>query len=129
MIDFSQLFNDSILDVIFPPQRTEAFFDALYGGAEEGAYDIRLRFSKAELPTLAFHFHLIQRPGRCLACNLTYGLPQVFARHPVIALPAVVETLCTHAGLTPVSWHLGTTQEVSRTLHRIPFTIETTAAR
>ncbi|MDK2872455.1 MAG: hypothetical protein PWQ64_219 [Desulfomicrobiaceae bacterium] len=123
MTDPAPLFTDAALDAIFPPERTHAFFDALYGDAEDGAYDIRLRFHKAEGNTWQFFFHLLQRPGKCLACNLTYGLPQVFIRHPVIALPRLVEDLCAQAGVRPTSWNLGSTQEISRSLHRIPLTI------
>lgn len=127
MTNLAAVFTDATLDTIFPPERTTAFFDALFGDAEEGAYDIRLRFHKAEGNLWHFFFHLVQRPGKCLACNLTYGLPQVFSRHPVIALPRLVETLCAHAGARPVSWRLGSTQEVSRSLHRIPLVVETSA--
>ncbi len=125
MTNLAAVFTDATLDTIFPPERTIAFFDALFGDAEEGAYDIRLRFHKAEDKTWHFFFHLIQRPGKCLACNLTYGLPQVFARHPVIALPRLVEELCAQRGVRLKSWRIGATQEISRTIHRIPLTIET----
>ena len=61
--------DQAFLDTVFPAERTDAFFDALFGGAEEGAYDIRLvcrnvSDNKAEL---AFELH--QRPGKCLVCN------------------------------------------------------------
>ena len=35
------MLEQSFLESIFPAERTDAFFDALFGGAEEGAYDIR----------------------------------------------------------------------------------------
>ena len=75
----SKVLDKAFLESVFPPERTEAFFDALFGGAEEGAYDIVLvcRSEGEGKAELAFELH--QRPGKCLACNLTYGLPQVFA--------------------------------------------------
>ena len=77
----SKVLDKAFLESVFPPERTEAFFDALFGGAEEGAYDIVLvcRSEGEGKAELAFELH--QRPGKCLACNLTYGLPQVFQRH------------------------------------------------
>ena len=36
------VFTPECLTDLFPPQRTDDFFDALFGDAEEGAYDIRL---------------------------------------------------------------------------------------
>lgn len=38
----SKVLDKAFLESVFPPERTEAFFDALFGGAEEGAYDIVL---------------------------------------------------------------------------------------
>ena len=80
----SKVLDKAFLESVFPPERTEAFFDALFGGAEEGAYDIVLvcRSEGEGKAELAFELH--QRPGKCLACNLTYGLPQVFQRHPIL---------------------------------------------
>ena len=34
--------DQSFLDKIFPASRADEFFDALFGGAEDGAYDIGL---------------------------------------------------------------------------------------
>ena len=69
---------------------------------------------------------LRQRPGKCLACNLTYGLPQVFSRHPVLNLKGVVAKVCELAGADPAEakWELGHTQPVSNELHAIPLYIE-----
>lgn len=36
------VFTPECLNDLFPIQRTNDFFDALFGDAEEGAYDIRL---------------------------------------------------------------------------------------
>ena len=46
---YEALFTPACLDGIFPAEeRTKAFFDALFGDAEEGAYDIRLTFHGAQ---------------------------------------------------------------------------------
>lgn len=123
MTDAAQLFTTECLDEIFPPSLTDSFFEALFGGAEEGAYDIRLRYDSATDRQLNFEFHLIQRPGKCLACNLTYGLPQVFTRHPLLAVGKVAEALVERTNAALGTWKLGGTREVSRNLHIIPFTI------
>ena len=110
---------------VFPPERADDFFDALFGGAEDGAYDISLRFVGAKGNTYEFAFDLTQRPGKCLACNLTYGLPQVFARHPVLNVKGVVESVATSLGKDPASvkWELKPTREHSSELHCIPLVI------
>lgn len=74
------VFTPECLNDLFPIQRTNDFFDALFGDAEEGAYDIRLVVDPEESDDgeLHFYFELHQRAGRCLVCSLTYGLPQVF---------------------------------------------------
>ncbi len=124
MTDPSQLFSPTYLDELFPPARTNEFFEALFGDAEEGAYDIRLRFEGHKGSELDFAFHLQQRPGKCLACNLTYGLPQVFSRHPLLAVGTLARTLSERAGAAEHSWSLGSTREISRNLHLIPFKIK-----
>ena len=76
-----------------------------------------------EAPELAFELH--QRPGKCLVCNLTYGLPQVFQRHPVLNVAGVARAVAEKLGWAASSpWKLGSTQEKSRELHCIPFVIE-----
>ena len=122
----AQVFTREKLDELFPPERSDDFFDALYGDAAEGAYDIRLVFRAAEPNILHFAFELRQRPGKCLACNLTYGLPQVFARHPLINLKGLAGAL---GGLADwkaedLRFTLGRTQEHSPELHLIPLRIE-----
>jgi len=124
MTNAEQIFNPASLDEIFPPSLTDAFFEALYGDAEEGAYDIRLRFESQGSEELRFAFHLMQRPGMCLACNLTYGLPQVFTRHPMLAVGNLAQNLAGRVSAVPASWALGSTREMSRSLHVIPFTIK-----
>lgn len=124
MTDPAQIFSPAYLDEVFPPARTDQFFEALFGDAEDGAYDIRLRFEGGKGSDLDFAFHLLQRPGKCLACNLTYGLPQVFSRHPLLAVGKVAQTLSERAGGAEHTWSLGSTREISRTLHLIPFKIK-----
>lgn len=121
-MDYATIFTREKLDALFPQERTDAFFDALFGGAEDGSYDISLDFVKQEGAGAEFAFMLRQRPGKCLACNLTYGLPQVFSRHPVINVKGVAESVAREAGADPshVRWELGPTREQSRELHSIP---------
>lgn len=113
------------LDALFPAAIADAFFEALYGEAEEGAYDISLAFRSGDENSLKLAFELHQRPGKCLACNLTYGLPQVFQRHPVINLTGLSRRIATAAGwdTDKVQCALGRTEEKSNTLHCIPLTI------
>ncbi len=122
----SQPLDQAFLDELFPAERADAFFDALFGGAEEGAYDIRL-VSREISPTRALlAFELRQRPGKCLACNLTYGLPEVFQRHPVLNVAGVVKAVATRLGWpeSDLRWSLGPTEEISRELHAIPLILE-----
>lgn len=124
-IDFAQLFSSDHLSTIFPDHRTDDFFEALFGDREEGAYDIALTFKQAASNELVFEFQLQRRAGKCLACNLTYGLPQVFTRHPVIDIGGIVRKvdhlLDGHARCG--EWRLGSTREISRDLHVIPLFI------
>lgn len=119
----AEVFTSEWASGIFPPERADSFFEALFGGAEEGAYDISLRFVEKRDRVYEFAFDLKQRPGRCLACNLTYGLPQVFARHPVLNVAGVAVSAAEALGVNPseVSWELKPTREVSSALHSIPF--------
>lgn len=123
MSDPTLILSPDALDQIFPPSRTDAFFEALFGGTETGAYDIRLRFEKQTPTQLHLAFHLIERPGQCLACNLTYGLPQVFTRHPILAVGQAVTAVCDQLGLSATSWSLEATREVRQGLHLIPLRI------
>lgn len=124
----AEVFTKDWTDSIFPPQRTEDFFEALFGGAEEGAYDIALRFVEQRGNEYEFAFDLKQRPGKCLACNLTYGLPQVFSRHPVLNVKGVAESVASALGKTAAgaSWKLNPTREVSAKLHVIPLIVTLT---
>ena len=86
-------FTQDMLDRILPPDRADQFFEALLGDAEEGAYDISLTYKGKADDRIGFEFQLKQRPGKCLACNLTYGLPDVFKRHRVIDVADVVRQI------------------------------------
>ena len=118
--------DQSFLDKIFPASRADEFFDALFGGAEDGAYDIGLVCREVEAQKVKLAFELRQRPGKCLACNLTYGLPQVFQRHPILNVAGVVSDVAAHLGWPAEStkWKLGHTEEVNRELHVIPLVVE-----
>lgn len=124
--DFSQIFTDKELSSIFPSEKADHFFEALYGDASDGAYDISLEFRGAEPGRLNFEFLLKQRPGKCLACNLTYGLPEVFKRHPIIDLNGLMqkinEVLNNQGKCT--AWKLGNTREQSRQLHIVPISLD-----
>ena len=120
------LFTPDVLTSLFPAERADQFFDALFGDASEGAFDIRLAFKRhdAAAKTLFFELELHERPGKCLACNLTYGLPEVFSRHPLLNLKGLAAEIGTLIGNATVKeWRLGTTQSVSKALHTIPLII------
>ena len=122
----AELFNPESLQQLFPKARSDEFFEALFGDASEGAYDICLEFASNPDPkTYKFELHLKQRPGKCLACNLTYGLPEVFSRHPGLNIKGLAAELAVKLGLPPeqVTWKLGVTKSVSKALHIIPFIV------
>ncbi len=123
--NIKNVFTSDIMNNIFPEDRTDCFFDALFGDASEGAYNITLEFRGYNQNSLEFEFHLKKRPGKCLACNLTYGLPKVFSRHPVINIKGIVQEIdnLVNGQAKCVDWRLGATQEVSRELHVIPLTV------
>ena len=113
MDNLNEIFTNEALKELFPPQRADDFFEALFCDAGEGAYDIGLSYMGYNKRTnsLSFNLDLQERPGCCLACNLTYGLPEVFSRHPVINIKGLVADIekkldgkahCTE-------WKLGTT--------------------
>ena len=122
-------FNQTDLDRIFPHSRTDQFFEALLGDAEEGAYDISLVFKDKKEDRIDFEFQLKQRAGKCLACNLTHGLPDVFKRHRVLDVADVVRQIdaMMKNGKRCGEWQLGRTREISRELHTIPLTIDLVA--
>ncbi len=118
------MFDKEFLEKTFPKERTDDFFEALFGGAEDGAYTISLRFHEANDKKLVFSFDLDQRNNQCLKCNMTTGLPQVFERHPIINTKSVAEELAKKAGFQDYTWKLGHTVQVSDKLHYIPLIIE-----
>ncbi len=121
------LFTDDILRRLFPLDITGRFFDALFGDADEGAFDIYLKFIGYSTSDnrLCFEFYLVERPGKCLACNLTLGMPEVFSRHPIINIRGLVKeiesTLDGRARCT--DWSLGSTNQNAGNLHTIPLSI------
>ncbi len=130
MASYEEVFTPECLNDVFPPERTDRFFEALFGDPDEGAYDIRLSLLSASDARLDFLFELHQRGDACLACNLTHGLPAVFLRHPVIDIKGVTAELARLAGWADGEWEwkLGSTDEISRALHVIPLTLKKTCA-
>ena len=122
---FNDIFSPDVLEELFPEDRSDRFFDALYGDSTEGAYDIHLEFKAHSQNRLLFELHLAQRPDKCLTCSLTYGLPTVFSRHPVINIKGLVQQIEERLdGQARCSdWQLGATREVSNTRHVIPLVI------
>jgi len=120
------LFSTKNLQEMFPGDRSDAFFEALFGDAEEGAYDIKLAYMGSDGKTLSMELQLFERPGRCLACNLTQGLPTVFSRHPVINIKGVVQDIdrLLAGKARCADWSLGHTKQKSRSVHAIPLTIK-----
>jgi hypothetical protein len=110
---------------IFPKERSDEFFEALFGDADEGSYDIELAYREYKGNTLVMELRLHERPNRCLACNLTQGLPQVFSRHPVINVQGIVKDIEGLLGgsLRCTGWSLGYTEQPKRSLHVIPLKI------
>ena len=125
-LNYSTLFSQDKLDSLFPLDRSNQFFEALFGDSDEGSYDIRLAFKENQADTLLFELELHQRPGKCLACNLTYGLPKVFARHPIIDINGIVAQLdrLLDGQARCRQWQLGRVREVSNQLHVIPLMID-----
>ena len=118
------IFTKEALSDLMPLQRSDEFFEALYGDADEGAYDIRLSFNNydTEMKVLSLDLELHERPEKCLACNLTYGLPDVFARHPLINIQGMVNKIEMLLGgvAKSIDWELGRTQTPAANLHIIP---------
>lgn len=120
----TQKLNQAELDKIFPASKTDEFFEAIYGGAEEGAYDIVLTAHEIGPDQADMAFELRRREGQCLKCNLTYGLPEVFKRHPVLNLDGIAKDLSQILGWeTKPSWEVHPVQEIDDNLHIIPFTV------
>jgi hypothetical protein len=122
---FNELFTQDVVNQLFPEDRADHLFDALFGDVAEGAYDIKFAFKEHRKRKLEFDLQLKQRPGKCLHCNLTYGLPKVFSRHPIINISGLVKDIeqLLNGRATCTEWELGSTKEVSSELHVIPLTI------
>ena len=122
---FDTLFTKETLQKIFPKERANDFFDALLGDASEGSYDIELAFGGVDDNSLTMELLLHERPGCCLACNLTQGLPQVFSRHPIIGVNSIVKDIDELIGdkARCGEWSLGYTEQRSSSLHVIPIKI------
>ncbi|MCW5199940.1 pancreas/duodenum homeobox protein 1 [Desulfobulbus sp. F1] len=125
MNSMHEIFTHDVLTQLFPAQRTADFFEALFGDANEGAYDIALTFKGQEGNILHFNLDLHERPGRCLACNLTSGLPEVFSKHKVLNIAGLVADIeqKLNGKAKCDSWKLGRTQQPSKHLHCIPLQI------
>jgi hypothetical protein len=117
------LFTKEFCEELLPAGISDSFFEALYGDASEGAYDINLECISIKAESIELAFNLIQRPGKCLACNLTYGLPEVFERHPLINIKGIIRKI-QDTGVQVKEWHLGSTIEKSNTLHVIPLYLD-----
>ena len=126
--DLNDIFTKEVLQDLLPPQLSDVFFEALYGDAAEGAYDISLSYIKYDsaLKVLTFELRLQERPGKCLACNLTYGLPEVFSKHPLLNIEGMVKKIemLMRGEAECIGWELGRTEIHSGGLHTIPLTIE-----
>lgn len=123
--DFRNVLDKETLLKVFPPERANEFFEALFGDASEGSYDITLGFGDATENELTLELILTERPGCCLACNLTYGLPQVFSRHPIININGVVEDVDSLLGdsWNCGDWQLAATQQRTNSEHIIPLRV------
>ncbi len=126
MTDKASILTQDMLDALLPAERSDAFFEALYGEAEEGAYTITLVLREVTENNVKLAFELHQRPGKCLVCSLTYGLPQVFQRHPLINTNGMAQEVAKVLGwdASQMTWELGRTEEHGAALHSIPFTIK-----
>lgn len=121
--EFTRIFTQEFLDELLPAETSDRFFEAMYGDVSEGAYDIRLEFISANQGRIVLAFILTQRPGKCLVCSLTYGLPNVFNRHPLINIKGLVEKIA-EKGIQIDQWRLGDTEESSSSQHTIPFYLD-----
>lgn len=121
----NDIFTEKKMKELFPEDRADLFFDALYGDSKEGAYDISLVFKQYTQGKLEFEFYLKERSGKCLACNLTYGLPEVFLRHPIINIKKLIQKIDTLLNGKAIckDWELNKTREISSELHVIPLTV------
>jgi len=127
-LELDALFTENRLKRLLPHEKTDQFFEALFGDASAGAYDINLGYKSGTAQQIEFEFRLTPKPGKCLACNLTYGLPNVFARHPVIDIEGLVEKIALQLDnqVKIDRWYCGETIERTPDLHVIPLYLEIT---
>ena len=124
-----ELITDEFLKRLFPPEKADEFFEALYGGAETGAFDIALKYKGFNEPEgiLFLEFILTERPGKCMACSLTQGLPPVFQRHPVINIKNIVEKIDERISDWSVEdWSIGSTAALNSNTNSIPMMLKLT---
>ena len=122
-MEMEQILTQDFLDTLIGPEISDQFFEALYGDASEGAYDIRLKFLNADEKQIVLAFDLTERPGRCLVCSVTYGLPNVFSRHPLINIKSIVKKI-EEKGFNVKNWRLGETEQINSSNHTIPFYLD-----
>ena len=124
---YKHLFTPELLLELFPADRSNRFFEALYGDIDEGAYDISLEYDgyNDREHALNFLFKLTERPGKCLACNLTHGLPEVFSRHPLIGVAELVKEIDQRLGELADcgDWRLESTRTISRKVYAVPLIV------
>ena len=126
MDQYATLFSAETCAELMPAGPADQFFEALFGDADEGSFNLELNNRGSDSGSLQFDILLRERPGHCLACNLTYGLPEVFSRHPVININGIVEKVNEIIGDQGQTgdWTLGATTQQSQSLHAIPLMIE-----
>jgi hypothetical protein len=105
---FKAILTAENLARIFPKERADEFFEALFGDASEGSYDIELAYREVSGNTLIM------------------DLPQVFSRHPIINVNGIVGEIDTLLGdgWSCRGWSLGYTEQYNRSLHVIPIKID-----
>lgn len=117
------MLSQEFVENLFPKERTNEFFEALFGDAQDGAYDIGLSLQSVNDSQAVVNFDLHCRPGQCLRCNLTSGLPPVFTRHPIINAKGLAAQIATELAWDAHEWTLSETQQLSDDLHVISLII------
>lgn len=122
-----RILSDEFLLELFPEGKADEFFDALYGGTETGAFDIALVEDGLNEKTgeLNLAFLLTERPGKCMACHLTAGIPNVFERHPITDVKGIVTKIGEklQSQWRVESWKLGRTLPRGPKENIIPFVV------
>ena len=60
--NFALLFDEKVCAELLPPGKTNEFFEALFGDASEGSYDIQLVYNGFDGSNLQFSLLLHERP-------------------------------------------------------------------